>query len=439
MNYWILLRRCFRSFSFLLIMFFMLPLFFFVFFLAKSSAPPSVLGILSAFLAWAVVSIIKADTCRKSTLIIPYFRKRVSTFYISVGIFIICVFALANFLKNREIVLGLDFFFFIGAGLFIYGFFLFVSHFFPIWIAFIGFFVLFISNTLHVPYYATFQFMAIPIFIIGLILIILYRHKIVYMTEESNLFRAQKYPDTFNIRSIRNATKSYYTKKGFRTNEFRFTFETLLSIVEKLNISKTLKIFILNTLKTNINWLSFLTIFFFLIFSIFLKPSVHFLVFFPAILMWNAIIYGKKYFAADATKPIAIKKLFITEYAGYYASGMMLIFIMFIGMKMPNLIPWKLVKHYNDIMLMPNEPILLYIFGGLFVSSLSLLIMKRLLNAAINYLILFLSVGATIAIIYLSINTKIINTVALSGILMILTILFSLISFKLDMKKDIAS
>ena len=274
--------------------------------------------------------------------------------------------------------------------------------------------------------------MAIPIFIIGLILIILYRHKIVYMTEESNLFRAQKYPDTFNIRSLRNATKSYYTKKGFWTNGFRFTFETFLSIVEKLNISRVFKVFILNTLKTNINWLSFLTILFLLMSFMFLKPPVYFLVFFPAILMWNAIIYGKKYFAADATKPITIKKLFITEYAGYYASGIMLMFIMFIGMKMPNII-----KRYNDIM--PNEPILPYIFGGLFVISLSLLIMRRLLNAAINYLILFLSVGATIAIIYLSINTKIINTVALSGILMILTILFSLISFKLDIKRDIAS
>ena len=436
MNYWILLRRSFRSFPFLLITFFMLPLFFSVLFLAKSSAPPSVLGILSALLAWAVVSMIKADTCRKSTLIIPYFRKRVSTFYISLGIFIICLFVLADFFKNREIALGLNSFFFIGAGLFIYGFFLFVSHFFPIWIAFSGFFVLLIPKTLHVPY-ATFQFMTIPFFIIGLILIILYRHKIVYMTEESNLFRAQKYPDTFNIRSIRNATKSYYTKKGFWTNGFRFTFETFLSIVEKLNVSKTLKIFILNTLKTNINWLSFLTIPFSLIVFIFFKPPVYFLVLFPAILMWNAIIYGKKYFAADATKPIAIKKLFITEYAGYYASGIMLMFIMFIGMKMPNIIPWKLVKHYNDIM--SNEPILPYIFGGLFVISLLLLIMRRQLNVVINYLILFLSVGATIAIIYLSINTKIINTVALSGILMILTILFSLISFKLDMKKDIAS
>jgi len=436
MNYWILLRRSFRSFPFLLIIFFMPPLFFYGLFFAKSSAPLSVLGMLSALLAWAVVSIIKADTCRKSTLIIPYFRKRVSTFYISVGIFIICLFVLADFFKNREIVLGLDFFFFIGASLFIYGFFLFVSHFFPIWIAFSGFFVLFISKTLHVPYanvpYATFQFMTIPIFIIGLILIILYRHKIVYMTEENNLFRAQKYPDTFNIRSIRNATKSYYTKKGFWTNGFRFTFETFLSIVEKLNISRVFKVFILNTLKTNINWLSFLTILFLLMSFMFLKPPVYFLVFFPAILMWNAIIYGKKYFAADATKPIAIKKLFITEYAGYYASSMMLIFIMFIGMKMPNII-----KRYNDIM--PNEPILPYIFGGLFVISLSLLIMRRLLNAAINYLILFLSVGATIAIIKLSINTKIINTVALSGILMILTILFSLISFKLDIKRDIAS
>ena len=105
MNYWILLRRSFRSFPFLLIIFFMPPLFFYGLFFAKSSAPLSVLGMLSALLAWAVVSIIKADTCRKSTLIIPYFRKRVSTFYISVGIFIICVFALANFLKNREIVL----------------------------------------------------------------------------------------------------------------------------------------------------------------------------------------------------------------------------------------------------------------------------------------------------------------------------------------------
>ena len=432
MNYWILLRRSFRSFPFLLIIFFVLPLFFFALFSTKSNAPPSILGILSAFLAWAVVSMIKTDTCRKSTLMIPYFRKRVSTFYISVGIFIICVFALANFLKNREIVLGLDFFFFIGAGLFIYGFFLFVSHFLPLWIAFVAFAFL-IPKTLPMHMlHIIFQFMTIPFFIIGLILIILYRHKIVYMTEESNLFRAQKSPDTFNIRNIRNATKAYYTKKGFWTNGFRFTFETFLSIVEKLNISRVFKVFILNTLKTNINWLSFLAIPFLLMSFMFFKPPVYFLVFFPAILMWNAIIYGKKYFAADATKPIAIKKLFITEYAGYYASSMMLIFIMFIGMKMPNII-----KRYNDIM--PNEPILPYIFGGLFVISLSLLIMRRLLNAAINYLILFLSVGATIAIIKLSINTKIINTVALSGILMILTILFSLISFKLDIKRDIAS
>ncbi|MBU0477268.1 hypothetical protein KKC91_01690 [bacterium] len=265
----------------------------------------------------------------------------------------------------------------------------------------------------------------------------LYRHKIVCMTEESNFFRAQKYPDTLNIRSLRKATKSYYTKKGFWTNGYRFTFETFLSIVEKLNISKTLKIFILSTLRTYINWLSFPTMLFFLILFAFIKPLPYFFIFFPAILMWNAVIYGKKYIEADATKPITIKKLFITEYAGYYASGIMLMFLMFIDMKIANVIPWKLVKYYSGMT--SNERILSYVFGGLFVISLSLLIMRRLRNAAINYLILFLSVGAIIAIIELSINTKIINTATLSGILMILTILFSMISFKLDIKKDIAS
>ena len=52
MNYWILLRRSFKSFPFLLIIFFIQPLFFYGLFFAKSSAPLSVLGMLSALLAW---------------------------------------------------------------------------------------------------------------------------------------------------------------------------------------------------------------------------------------------------------------------------------------------------------------------------------------------------------------------------------------------------
>lgn len=82
MNYRTLFKRSFRNWPFLFVVFITL----FGGVLAclglgeDEGMPMDIAWIFcvfgSAFLGWGIVSIIKADTCRKSTLVIPNFRKR---------------------------------------------------------------------------------------------------------------------------------------------------------------------------------------------------------------------------------------------------------------------------------------------------------------------------------------------------------------------------
>ncbi len=47
----------------------------------------------------------------------------------------------------------------------------------------------------------------------------------------------------------------------------------------------------------------------------------------------------------DAMKPISRSRLFLTEYAGYYLLAMIMIFLIVMGIKMPNTISGRLFPH----------------------------------------------------------------------------------------------
>ncbi len=393
----------------------------------------------SAFLGWGIGSIIKADTCRKSTLVIPNFRKRLTAFYISFGIVLIFILSLATFFRSDigTEKSGMDFYFFtvLGLGLLAYSISLFVSHFAPHWIVF-TWFLLQIPRIFNIQFPDQFDlYMTISFYLAASILILLYRQAIIHITEESAFFRAPSFPENFNIRSLLRKTKSAYSRKSFWTNGYRSTFEFFLNFLHYLNIPRGTRIFVARILKNHIAWLSFRTLLFFIIFFVFIKPIPMYFILFPALVVWNVLLLANKNLQTDAIKPISRRRLFLTDYAGNYLSVMVLMFIILIGTKMPDTISGKLFPQYAKIW--PNEPLLPYVFGGLFVASLELLAINRFRRSfGTNYLILILSVAVVSGVVPAVVRA--VGAITLPLILLALTVLFTALSFRLDLKKDIA-
>lgn len=136
----------------------------------------------------------------------------------------------------------------------------------------------------------------------------------------------------------------------------------------------------------------------------------------------------------DAIKPISRTRLFLTDYAGNYLSVMIIMFIILIGTRVPDIISGKLFPHSAEIGL--NEPLLPYVFGGLLVVSLELLGINRFRRSfGTNYLIVILSIALVLGII--TAVVRVVGVITLSLILLALTVLFTAMSFRLDLKKDI--
>ena len=135
----------------------------------------------------------------------------------------------------------------------------------------------------------------------------------------------------------------------------------------------------------------------------------------------------------DAVKPVRKGRLFLVEYAGNYLSVMIVMFVLLLVTKMPDAISGKLFPHTP---VFAEATLTSYIFGGLFIVSVLLLLMNRFKRTfGMNYLVLILSMGIVMGVI--GVSTMFINKMILSLVLLVLTILFSFISFKLDLKKDI--
>lgn len=141
-----------------------------------------------AVLAWGVAGILKTDICRRSTSMIPGFRRKLLNFFLGFGVilgtiallFLLNPFWNPSWLRHLSIVLPL--------GLFLFGIFLFISHVFPYWITFLGLlgFLRMIEN--YPPQLGFLEPLSAPLLLISPFIIWGYRTMMLKMNEDHRFY-----------------------------------------------------------------------------------------------------------------------------------------------------------------------------------------------------------------------------------------------------------
>jgi len=197
------------------------------------------------------------------------------------------------------------------------------------------------------------RLLAALFFVLGVILIFLYRRAMVRLTEESVFFRHQASPVSFfvvwNTRAAAKQRNSFYSKKGFWPGGYRGTFECFLNLLDQLNAPRKTKAFTLSVLKNYMDTFSFASAAY-LIIIVFIS-IVFFSVAGMGIMsgyafygiyfwwMWVVILTMRTFLRnrglkQDAAKPISRNRLFITDYAGTYLVAVVMMVELWIAVKL---------------------------------------------------------------------------------------------------------